>query len=103
MSLKSALETLGIDAKWEEPLQAAFDKYDISTPKRQAAFIGQCAHESNNFHNLEENLNYKAEALRALFSKSRISDEDCQKYGRTADHPANQERSEEHTSELQSH
>jgi putative chitinase len=44
-------------------LQAAFDKYDINTPKRQAAFIGQCAHESGNFKTLEENLNYKPETL----------------------------------------
>jgi len=63
MSLSNALTTLGIDLKWEEPLQAAFDKYDINTPKRQAAFIGQCAHESGNFKTLEENLNYSAEGL----------------------------------------
>jgi len=63
MSLSNALTTLGIDPKWEEPLQAAFTKYDINTPKRQAAFIGQCAHESGNFKTLEENLHYKAESL----------------------------------------
>jgi putative chitinase len=63
MSLTNALQTLGIDLKWEEPLQAAFDKYDINTPKRQAAFIGQCAHESANFKTLEENLNYRPETL----------------------------------------
>jgi putative chitinase len=57
------LQALGIDAKWLEPLENAFAKYDISTPQRQAAFIGQCAHESGNFKNLEENLNYKPEAL----------------------------------------
>ena len=63
MSLSNALTALGIDAKWEEPLQAAFDKYEINTPKRQAAFIGQCAHESGNFKTLQENLNYSAEGL----------------------------------------
>ena len=63
MSLSNALQTLGIDPKWEAPLQAAFDKYDINTPKRQAAFIGQCAHESANFKVLQENLNYSAEGL----------------------------------------
>jgi len=57
------LRALGIDPKWEEPLQAAFIKYDINTPKRQAAFIGQCAHESSNFTKLEENLNYSPERL----------------------------------------
>ena len=63
MSLSNALQTLGIDPKWEEPLRATFDKYDINTPKRQAVFIGQCAHESNNFKTLEENLNYRPETL----------------------------------------
>ena len=57
------LQALGIDSKWLEPLNATFDKYDISTPKRQAAFIGQCSHESANFKTLEENLNYKPETL----------------------------------------
>jgi len=63
MSLINALQVLDIDPKWEEPLQAAFDKYEINTPKRQAAFIGQCAHESGNFKTLEENLNYRPETL----------------------------------------
>ena len=57
------LDALGIDHKWLEPLEEAFTKYDISTPQRQAAFIGQCAHESGNFHTLQENLNYSAEGL----------------------------------------
>jgi putative chitinase len=57
------LQELGIDAKWLQPLEDTFAKYDINTPERQAAFIGQCAHESGNFKTLEENLNYKPEAL----------------------------------------
>lgn len=57
------LTVLGIDSKWVEPLQMVFDKYDMSTTLRQAAFIGQCAHESGNFKTLEENLHYKAESL----------------------------------------
>jgi putative chitinase len=57
------LRELGIDEKWLKPLENTFAKYDINTSKRQAAFIGQCAHESGNFKTLEENLNYKPEAL----------------------------------------
>ena len=57
------LDTLGIDHKWLGPLEEAFAKYDISTPVRQACFIGQCAHESANFKVLQENLNYSAEGL----------------------------------------
>jgi len=57
------LAQLGIDSKWLQPLEDTFAKYDISTPQRQAAFIGQCAHESGNFKTLQENLNYSAEGL----------------------------------------
>jgi putative chitinase len=63
MSLSNALTALGIDSKWEEPLQATFDKYEINNARRQAAFLGQCAHESGNFKTLQENLNYSAEGL----------------------------------------
>ena len=79
MSLNNALTALGIDPKWEEPLQATFDKYEINTPKRQAAFIGQCAHESGNFKTLQENLNYSAEGLMktwpSRFSTKEIADQ----------------------------
>ena len=57
------LQAIGIDVKWLEPLNDVFSKYQINTPKRQACFIGQCQHESNNFRALEENLNYSAKAL----------------------------------------
>ena len=59
----SQLHALGIDDKWLEPLNATFQKYNISTPKREAAFIGQCSVESANFTRLQENLNYSAERL----------------------------------------
>ena len=61
------LSALGIDAKWLNPLNETFAKYDISTPLRQAAFIGQCAHESNNFTRLEEGINYSASRLMAVW------------------------------------
>jgi putative chitinase len=61
------LDALGIDHKWLGPLEEVFAKYAISTPQRQACFIGQCAHESNNFRILEENLNYSAARLMAVW------------------------------------
>jgi putative chitinase len=57
------LQQLSIDEKWLDPLNQTFAKYEINTPKRQAAFIGQCSYESNNFKVLQENLNYSAEGL----------------------------------------
>ena len=59
----SQLQALGIDEKWNIPLNQVFVKYDLDTPKRQAAFIGQCAVESANFTRLQENLNYSAQRL----------------------------------------
>jgi len=61
------LKALGIDPKWEEPLNEVFEKYEINTPLRQAAFIGQCQHESGNFKLLQENLNYSAKSLMAVW------------------------------------
>ena len=57
------LKALGIDEKWLQPLLDIFIKYNISTTQRQASFIGQCQHESNNFRTLEENLHYSADGL----------------------------------------
>jgi putative chitinase len=73
------LDALGIDHKWLGPLEETFAKYDISTPARQACFIGQCAHESGNFKTLQENLNYSAEGLMktwpSRFSTKEIADQ----------------------------
>lgn len=44
-------------------------EYDINTPKRIAAFLAQCAHESGGFMVLTENLNYRPATLRKLFPK----------------------------------
>ena len=45
---------------WYDALSVLLPDYDINTPKRVAAFIAQCAHESGGFMVLKENLNYKA-------------------------------------------
>jgi putative chitinase len=50
-------------------------------------FFAQVAHESG-FKPQSENLNYSAAGLRATFSKARISDAQCQQFGRSASHPA---------------
>ena len=74
------LDKLGIDHKWLDPLNETFAKYDISTPKRQACFIGQCMHESMGFKVTVENLNYSAAALMRTWP-SRFPDMDtAEKY-----------------------
>jgi putative chitinase len=48
---------------WYNALSQALPDYDINTPKRMAAFLAQCGHESGGFTAIKENLNYKAESL----------------------------------------
>lgn len=69
MVSKEQLKELHIDPVWESALNTTFDRFDISTPFRQAAFIGQAAHESGNFKMLVENLNYRAETLMKVWPK----------------------------------
>jgi putative chitinase len=54
--------------KWIIPINETSAEYEINTPKRLAAFIAQCAHESSKFTRMEENLNYSAKGLLATFS-----------------------------------
>ena len=76
------LDVLGIDHKWLAPLEETFVKYDISTPQRQACFIGQCAHESGNFKTLQENLNYSAEGLMKTWPSRFATKEIADQYAR---------------------
>jgi len=55
--------------QWFDALVAILPKYGIDTERRVAHFISQCAHESNNFRSLEENLNYSAESLAKVFPR----------------------------------
>jgi putative chitinase len=82
MMTSEQLLALGIDAKWLEPLNTTFEKYDISNSRRQAAFIGQCAHESGNFKTLQENLNYSAEGLMKTWSSRFPTKEIADQYAR---------------------
>lgn len=61
-----------------------------ANPKRASMFLGQAHVESGGFTKVVESLNYKASSLKALFGRHRISLADCDRFGRTKDHPANQ-------------
>ena len=89
MSLANTLAKLKIDVQWVEPLEEVFHRYEINTPSRQAAFIGQCAHESANFRTLEENLNYSAEALMKTWPSRFPTLEAAQPYHRNPEKIAN--------------
>jgi putative chitinase len=61
-------------ADWHEALSKLLPDYEINTPRRIAAFVAQCAHESGGFMVLKENLNYKPATLRRIFNKYFQSD-----------------------------
>jgi putative chitinase len=82
MLTNEQLDKLGIGEEWVEPLTETFAKYDISTPKRQAAFIGQCMHESGGFKRLIENLNYSAKGLVATWPSRFPNEEYAEEYAR---------------------
>jgi len=54
---------------WHEVLDQLLEDYEINTPQRVASFLAQCAHESNNFMFIKENLNYRAASLIKTFAK----------------------------------
>jgi len=83
------LEAMHIDAQWFEPLLETFNRYEINTPLRQAAFIGQCQHESANFKTLQENLNYSKEALCRVWPSRFPTLQDAEPYHRNPEKIAN--------------
>lgn len=54
---------------WLAAVLVACNKFGINTPKQEAAFIAQAAHESAGYTRLVENLNYSAEALMRVWPK----------------------------------
>lgn len=55
--------------QWIGAVQMACREFSIDTPQRIAAFLAQCAHESGGFTRLEENLNYSADGMAAIWPK----------------------------------
>jgi putative chitinase len=76
------LRQMHINPDWVDPLNETFERFDISTPIRQACFIGQAAHESGNFKKLQEGLSYSAERLMVIWPKRFPTLEIAQKYAR---------------------
>ena len=83
------LAQLNINSDWLPWLQKTFEKYSINNVNRQAAFIGQCQHESANFKALQENLNYSANGLKSVWGSRFPTDEVVNKYARNPNMIAN--------------
>jgi predicted chitinase len=63
----------------------------LNSPERLAHFFGQVLHEVAQRMQLVEGLNYRADRLAAILSYFRRNPDEALLYGRTADHPADQE------------
>ena len=74
---------------WAESMCNVFPTYDITTPKRVAAFLAQCGHESGGWTVFEENLNYSAQGLNGIFKKYFPTLESAQPYARKPEMIAN--------------
>jgi len=55
--------------EWCAALNEMLPKYGITTDRRIAGFISQCAHESSDFRVLQENLNHKEATLLKVFPR----------------------------------
>jgi len=87
---KELLHGNGEYEEWHEYIVDMLPEYDIDTEDRVAGFIAQCAHESNNFRVIKENLNYSAKALDAIFPKYfKRAGRDAQQYHRQPEKIAN--------------
>ena len=62
---------------------------NIKSPRRQAMFLAQLAHESGNFRYTLENLNYSADALERVFKKYFPTRELAEEYARQPEKIAN--------------
>jgi putative chitinase len=74
---------------WCTALNQLLPDYEINTPKRVAAFIAQCAHESGGFKFLSENLNYRADSLMKVFPKYFPTKELAEQYAKKPEKIAN--------------
>ena len=83
------------DARYEDLvryldfLNEGLERFEINTPNRMAAFIAQLAHESADFRDTEENLNYSWMALRKVWPGRFPSDAFAQQYHRQPEKIAN--------------
>lgn len=77
-------------ADWSAPVAETMREWSIDTPRRQAAFLAQVGHESQDFSALVESLNYSVAGLLATFP-SRVSADQAAKLGRTPTQAARQD------------
>lgn len=82
--------------EWYEAMYETLPKWNIDTVERVAGFIAQCAHESNNFRTLEENLNYSWQSLMRVFGRYFPTADKAKEYHRKPKQIANYVYMDEH-------
>ena len=83
--------TVPLAQQWLPALTGAMERWGITTAARQAGFLSQVSVESGRLTRLVESLDYSAEALVRVWPL-RFSADLAQQVGRTAEHPADQQR-----------
>ncbi len=83
--------TLEAAGKWVDPVALACIRAKLETPRRQAMFLAQVAHESAGFTRLVESLDYSPKGLLATWP-NRFTPELAEEVGRTSKRPADQVR-----------
>lgn len=74
---------------WAQSMNDVFPTYEINTPRRVAAFLAQCGHESGGWTVFEENLNYSAKGLMGIFKKYFPTEDIANQYARQPQKIAN--------------
>ncbi len=75
--------------EWFTIAQDFFPRYEINTRNRIAGFMSQCAHESLDFTDLEENMNFSWTRLRKIFPRYFPTDDIAKMYERRPQDIAN--------------
>lgn len=83
------LQRLHINPALASVFNETFERWGISTPRQQAAFLGQAGHECGNFKILEEGLSYSADRLMKIWPKRFPTLESAQPYARNGKALAN--------------
>lgn len=78
-----------IPANVLEQIPLIMEKFGLNTPLRLSHFLSQCAHESGNFKEVTENLNYGTKGLRSIFGKYFKDDASAKAYERKPEKIAN--------------